>query len=53
MDTYSVVINGIRTTIQADAADVERLGLTVEPEPEVKAAPKPANKARTAANKEK
>ena len=47
---YKAVINGHETTIQLDEAGAEARGLTDRDLAE-KAAPKPANKARGAANK--
>lgn len=45
---YTVIIGGLEHTLLLDAADAERIGATPV---EAKAAPKPANKARTAQSK--
>lgn len=48
MREYTVEVNGIEHTFQLDDADAKRLGVS---EAKSKAAPAPANKARSASNK--
>ena len=49
---YTVEINGYETVLQLSDADAEARGLvSKKPAPVKKAAPRAANKARTAANK--
>lgn len=50
---YDVEVNGYPTTLLLSDEDAKAEGLLAEekPAPAKKAAPKPANKARTAANK--
>lgn len=49
---YKVTIRGTETTLKLSDEDARREGL-LKSEPEQKAAPKPANKARSASNKSK
>lgn len=48
MKIYEVEINGLKHTLQLDAADAERYG---DRAVEVKQAPAPANKSRSASTK--